>query len=237
MQTEDLANRAQLLVEAQNAYESVEKQGNMDNPEVRAAVRCKVDCDHQLLLDGLQNGPASPEKLKRFYTAFEKLQIRSAHAFEQALTQGRNLRDGELAEWGGVVFLRHKAWLDQEAEQYQIRGSLPREDQAIYPWPVEKGANPIWSHDVVITKEGKDKYLQLKMGEVKPHDEKYRVYVPGVVDLVTIKYPDQIRLHAARGAQAIPHTIRMSHDLDYNPPIDEEPLNEMNKVFGALLGS
>lgn len=242
LRTEDPHDKVKLLQEAKHAYKGAEHMGGLHEPESRAALRQRIDCEHLLLAEQIKTGYIGEDE---YYRKFEALQRQSAQALAFALDEKNDVHigDGEALEWASLLYARHRFWSHQNAEQFIVRAALLREDQAIYPWRAEGGQNPVWSFDTVVTdqKSGTVKTrIQLKNGSFTPGGERDRIYLPTVVDVVRSEIPSQqLRKLLLRGSSAIISTyeaMRMSNaELANRIKIDQDAIDTVENLFDKVL--
>lgn len=227
---------AVLLQQASESYRNLAS-GDMADPNVRAALRHKIDCYHQLLRMRLEAGEIDDAT---FYKQFESLQTQSIGGLQTALSkEGIGLGDGELLEWASLIFLRHRYWSRETAEKFDVRAALLREDQAIYPWRVEGGQNPLWSYDTVVQSvdDPDDKTrVQLKAGHFLPGSERYRSYLPTVVRRVVSELDGaRLRQLVQKGIGAVKDTYDQLHNPNMlTRAIDESALQTVDKIFERI---
>ncbi len=174
---------------------------------------------------------------RTFYSHYESLQLESIKNLQDTLAKDApGLSDGEVLEWASLLFLRHRYWSREVAEEMDVRAALIREDRAIYPWRVEYGQNPIWSFDTVVQpvkSPEKSVRVQLKAGHFKPGTERYRSYLPTMVRQVVSELEGtRLRQLVSNAVGAIKDTYILMHNPDLlMRTVDEESLKTVEKVF------
>jgi hypothetical protein len=234
VRTRDDRQRFQLLDEAQTRFDqAVGERPDLTDEDTRESIRRSIDCEamkQQLLLRN--------EKIDEgtFYKRFEDLQTKSIGYLKDTLKiDEHHMGDGELLEWASLIFLRHRRWSGETAEDFVIRDALMREDEAYYPWKLDYGANPGWSFDVVEKKLADNAVplrLQLKVGKFSPNEERYRSYLPTEVLRVTSNIQGmQLQEMVDNGITAIGQTYKDMRHPNLGLKIDEKAIEEVDELF------
>lgn len=236
LRTGEPEKRITLLIQARELFNKLSR-GDLSNPDVRLSLRQRIDCDHQIISMKHAAGEIDDNTFQKYYT---RLQTESIRTLSDAINKEHStLGDGEMLEWASQIFIRHHYWTQGTAEVNDVRSALLREDQAIYPWQIANGQNPIWSFDTVVQHQQTPNdatRIQFKAGSFSSRSERYRSYLPTMVNVVVAK-PEEgipIRLLVKNGIQAIQSTYDFTNSrISPDHKIDESGI----KSFDALLTS
>lgn len=236
LRTDNGAHKTALLRYAIRYYNEAEQPGIYD-AEGRAALRQRLDCEHQLLRQELAGGEITSQD---FYKQYEDLQLRSITNFIDAMdTQDSEVVTGEQLEWAAGIFLRHRYWSRETADEYDVRSALPREDKPIYPWGVAHlTTTPIWSSDMRVERADAETPLrvQFKVGDPPPYDPKYRMYLPTEVLIVQSQLkPAKLRELVTNALAA----VKTTYDRERYPnmsmvDVDEQSLATVDKILDKI---
>lgn len=234
----DSEKSIEYLVSALNTYsENLKKYKNINNESVRTASRHSIDCEHQLISMFFEKGKITKEE---FVTHFKRLQIISIQEVGKALKNDEKFDNGELFEWAFPIFARHTHFIGDQAEKFDVRSGLIREDKAIYPWRLEGGQGPLWSFDTIIKSVDKPnsvERIQLKSGEPGSYSDGLRIYIPNVVTLVTAS---ELQKNTLRdGIKGYLNKIKNDLDLMTSPNIpkvkEDESTSRVMDFFDDML--
>ena len=237
LRSEDEKKKFTLLELASKHYRELANTGDLTDKNVRAGIRHMSDCDHYALRQQLKVGLIDSTT---FYKKYEYLQSRSISYLKSTLDNpNHGMGDGELLEWASQIFLRHKYWSQEAAEDHNVRGALLREDEAIYPWRVEHGANPIWSFDTVVepVDDPEDvQRIQLKVGTFDRSSSRYRSYIPTMVQSVVSQVSgNNLKTLVKNGIDAIDLSYKSMHDERFfDAEIDQSSISSVESIFAEV---
>jgi hypothetical protein len=236
IRTRDDKQRFQLLGEAQKRFDSAaSERPDLTDEDTRESLRRSIDCEVMKQQILLSNKRIEGET---FYQRLEDLQLKSIGLLHDTLKiDEHHMGDGELLEWASLIFLRHRRWSEETAENFVIRDALKREDEAYYPWKLDYGTNPGWSFDVVeksLADDAAPLRLQLKVGQFAPNTERYRSYLPTEVRRVTSNIDGQeLQDMIAHGIVAIGQTYKIMRHPNLDLNINEEAIEKVDELFPA----
>ena len=235
--------KGDVLRMAATVFGGIVKNEHADLADRRMASMHIQDCKHEILSLQYQLGKIGREE---FYEIFERLQTESINQLEAALADPNSrLTSGELLEAASLIFLRHLYWRDRNAEKYDVRAALVREDKPKYPWPAKQNDKyPMWSFDTVLkdNESGAVSRIQLKEGySFHQNNQRNRIYLPNVVKVVRSEIePSRFREMVKNGIHSVKMTYRTTRELDeqlkeaMTRQIDLEALGTLEDIYQTL---